>query len=851
MTAAEGAPPPAEPDQDRDQDQEGPHPVPTPWTAHFISTATPAAAEDPALYFRRDFTVAPGLRRAVLHVSALGVIEPYLNGRRVGDDVLAPGWTSYRHRLNVSRHDVTAEVREGPNTVGAVVGQGWAVGRLGFEHQCHHYSDRPALFAQLELEYATHSEVIGSDATFRVGTGGVRANSIYDGETYDAGLEPEGWCAPGFDDSTWQAPTHLDWPSHTLQVAITPPIRRVEELAALTVLSTPSGRTVVDFGQVLTGWVRLQVQGDAGRTITLRHAEVLTSQGEPEYETLRTAQATDRFVLRGAGVEHFEPRFTFHGFRYVEVEGWPGELNPDAMRAVVVHSDMTRTGWFESSHALLNRLHENVVWSMRGNFVGVPTDCPQRDERLGWTGDLNAFAPTAAFLYDVRGVLGSWLADLAAEQADKGVVPWVVPDVLSTPSAPTALWSDVAVSLPWTLYWEHGDLEILRRSYLSMSAFVHQVEALLDERGLWNTGYQFGDWLDPDAPPEDAAGGKTDRYLVASAYFCRTTQIMAQTAALLEQTADAEHFADLARRVRSAFRHEFVSASGRLVSESATAYSLALCFDLLEEDQRRTAGDRLAELVRKAGYTVSTGFAGTPLVAHALSETGHLDAAYFLLTETDRPSFLYPVTMGATTIWERWDAVLPDGTLNSTGMTSLNHYALGAVASWLHRVVGGLQAEEAGYRRMRIAPQPGPGVTSAHVSHQTGYGTVDVAWVVQAGTVSLDVTIPEGTRARVVLPLHPDLTETEVGGGTHHWSYPAPAGWGERTMFTLDTPLKTIADDPLTWKAVSRVFKKHLPFPVDGSAPEAAAMPLRTLLGLIPHASAQLRDDLEAALQTV
>lgn len=817
--------------------------------ASFIGGTGPAEPEDPAAYFRRDFIVAAGLRRATLRFTALGIVEPYLNGTRVGDEVLAPGWTSYRHRLQVSSHDVTALVTAGDNTVGAIVGDGWAVGRLGWEGRRHHYADRPALFLQLELDYGDHTETIGTDASFRLGTGAVRANGLYDGETYDARLEPDGWSSPGFDDSGWAAATPFEWSLDTLEAPSAPPIRRIEELAPTRIRTSPSGATIVDFGQNISGWVRIDVTGDEGRTITLRHAEILTPGGELETHTNRTAAATDRYILRGRAQETWEPRFTFHGFRYVEVDGWPGEPTPDAIRAVVVHSDMTRTGWFETSDESLNRLHENVVWSMRDNFVGIPTDCPQRDERLGWTGDINAFAPTASFLYDVRGVLGSWLRDLAAEQAEKGFVPWVVPDVLPNPSSPTALWSDVAVSLPWALYQEYGDLDILRRSYASMVAFVRQVEGQLDGTGLWSTGFQFGDWLDPDAPADNPAGGKTDMHLVACAYLCKTTREIAAVAALLGEETDAAHFADLADRVRTAFRREYVTGSGRVVNETATAYALAIMFGILDEDQRVKAGARLAQLVARAGYRISTGFAGTPLVTDALSSTGHLDEAYQLLTERRPPSFLYPVTRGATTIWERWDAVMPDGSLHPSGMTSLNHYALGAVGDWLHRVVGGLSRLEPGYRRMRVAPRPGGGLTWARLRHDTRYGRVEVFWRIADGELSLEVTLPEGTAATVVFPLHPEGAGAEVGAGTHTWRYALPAGYGVRPEHTMDTPLATIAGDPATWQAVGEVFGKHVPgIPLDGIAAEAADLSIDAVLQLIPGVPTGLEEELRSAL---
>lgn len=820
-----------------------------PTTGAFITPVSARGAEgEPAAYFRREFDLAEKPARATLRVTGLGIVEPHLNGAVVGDEVLAPGWTSYRHRLVVSSHDVTDALVVGRNAVGAIVGQGWALGRLGWEGKRNHYADRPALHLELVLEHDGRTEAVATGADFRAGTGGVRANGIYDGEEFDARLEPDGWDRPGFDDSGWEAVEAFDWPLESLTEPVAEPIRRVEELAPVDVVTTPAGRTVVDFGQVVSGWVRFTVTGEAGSAITLRHAEVMTD-GEIDVKTLRTARATDRYTLRGGGPESWQPRFTFHGFRYVEVDGWPGALDPDSLRAVVVHSDMRRTGWLETSDPLLNRLHANAVWSMRDNFVGVPTDCPQRDERLGWTGDINAFAPTAAFLYDVRGVLGSWLRDLAAEQAEKGFVPWVVPDVLPYPSSPTALWSDVAVNLPWALYREYGQESILVDAYDSMAAFTRQVAGLLDDDGLWSGGFQFGDWLDPDAPTDNPAGGKTDPHLVASAYLCRTTHRMAETARVLGREDDAAEFTALADRVRAAFLAEHVSPNGRVTNESATAYALAISFDILDEAQKRRAGDRLAALVARSGYRISTGFAGTPLIADALSTTGHLDAAYLLLLERQCPSFLYPVTKGSTTIWERWDSIRPDGTLNPSGMTSLNHYALGAVVDWVHRVVGGLSAVEPGYRRMRVAPRPGGGLTSATLRHDTVHGEVRVSWEVADGAVTLAVQVPEGTTALVEPPLHPDRVTEEVGPGEHHWRYAVAVD--RKPDLGLDSTLREVADDPVAWRLFTEAFAVHFPgVPLDGSAPEAAGMTVRAMLDFVPGASDDLRDDLAQALAT-
>lgn len=819
------------------------------WSATFISASRASAPADPAVYFRREFTVGERPIRARLVITALGIVTPYLNGTRVGEDVLAPGWTSFRHRLAISRYDVTSLITEGPNALGAIVGEGWAVGALTWDNIRHNYTDRPVLFAQLELDYPDRTELVVTDEHFRTGSGAVRANGIYAGETYDARLEPDGWALAGFDDHEWVEAQHFDWPVSSLVETSAPPIRRIEELPPLELRTTASGTTIIDFGQNVSGWVRIAVTGERGTTVTIRHAEILTPTGDLERETNRTAEATDTYTLCGEGVETWEPQFTFHGFRFVEIDGWPGVPTAEAIRAVVVHSDMRRTGWFETSDELVNRLHENTLWSMRDNFVGVPSDCPQRDERMGWTGDLNAFSGTATFLYDVRGILTSWLQDLAAEQRETGQVPWTVPDVQSTPSSPTALWSDVAVSLPWELYQEYGDPAILRDSYDSMTTFVRQVEALLDKNSLWSSGFQFGDWLDPDAPANNAAGGKTDRFLVASAYLVKTTREMANTAAVLGMDDDEKQFRALHERVRTAFRQEFVTETGRVVNESATAYALAIMFEILDEPQREKAGDRLAEIVKKQDYRISTGFAGTPLVTEALSSTGHLDAAYRLLMEKECPSFLYPVTMGATTIWERWDSIRPDGTLNSTGMTSLNHYALGAVAAWLHRVVGGLVRTAPGWEQLRIAPQPGGGLTSAHTVHDTVRGRAEVDWRIEDGELTLTVTIPEGAIATVVLPLHPDGAVEDAVSGTHTWCYPVSVDYGARPTFTIDSPVSHIANDPTTWAMVRNVLTKYMPgFPFEASGIDKSDAPLSAVVTMLPVDATALEQELRAVL---
>lgn len=438
------------------------------------------------------------------------------------------------------------------------------------------------------------------------------------------------------------------------------------------------------------------------------------------------------------------------------------------MTARVYHTDMRRTGWFTCSDSLVDRLHENVVWSMRGNFVDLPTDCPQRDERLGWTGDIQVFAPTASYLYDCAGLLDSWLTDVGLEQLPDGTVPWYVPVIpgepMWTPIHPGAGWGDVATLTPWTLFQRFGDLGLLRRHYPMAKAWVDLVERLAGPTRLWDTGVQLGDWLDPAAPPDDPAAGRTDRHLVATAYFAHSARHLALAAAELANGADAARYTALADEVADAFRRRYVLTTGRMTSDSATAYALALAFGLLTPRQRQPAGDRLAQLVAEDDARIATGFVGTPLICDALTDTGHLDVAYRLLTQTACPSWLYPVTQGATTIWERWDSLRPDGTLNPGGMTSFNHYALGAVADWLHRVVGGITATAPGYRTIAFRPRPGGGITWARTRHESPYGTVSLFWELTATGLTARVTVPEGCTATAELP---GCAPIALGPGEH------------------------------------------------------------------------------------
>jgi alpha-L-rhamnosidase len=785
------------------------------WEARFLASPTPEDDSRRTTRFRTTFDVSGDVVEATLSATAHGAYSAVLNGATVGDEVLTPGWTAYQQRLLVQTFDVTHLIQSGPNVLGATVGEGWYRERFGFNGYFEITYDGPvALAAELRLRFAdgsvrfvrTGEDWTSSDA------GPVVCSSIYHGETYDARREDAALADPGVEFPDAQAVRVLEVDPAKLQPAALPPVRRIEDRAVVDVITTPSGKTVLDYGQNVVGWVELRVPENDGAEITLRFSEVL-EDGEIATRPLRTAEATDRYRSSGRAAV-WSPEFTFHGFRYVEVTGWPGELDPALIPAVVVGSDLPLTGDLTTSHAGLNRLVENVRWSMRGNFLSVPMDCPQRDERLGWTGDLQIFAPTAAFLADTTSFLGSWLEDLAVDQHDDGNVPMVIPDSVMVVSPPAAAWADAAVLVPETVYLASGDRGILERQYPSMRKWIEREIELLGDDLLWTGGFQWGDWLDPTAPPENPADAKTDPDILATAYAFRSLSAMARIAGILGEAGDAARYTELAERVRLAFLGAYVTPSGRMVSDTQTAYALAIGFGLLTDpDQRRIAGDRLAYLVRAGRHHIRTGFMGTPYVCEALTATGHLDVAYRLLLQDKNPSWLYPVTMGATTTWERWDSMLPDGRVNPGSMTSFNHYALGAILDWMRRAIGGISAAEPGYSVVDIAPQPGGGLTSASAHYDSGYGLVESRWRIEGDRIVLDVTVPANTRARVALP---GQDRAEVGSGRHRFEAPFASVAAEPKPLTLESPLDQFVDDPTALSALREAVKSVSYIDVNG-----------------------------------
>jgi alpha-L-rhamnosidase len=831
---------------------------PEDWRARWIEATTDADTKtsQPAPMLRGAFTVRGKVRSARAYVTSLGLYELEINGRRVGDQVFTPGWTSYGKRLQYQTYDVTSHLRRGENAIGATLGDGWFRGNLAWRKQRNVYGERLALLCQVRIEHADgRVEVVGTDGTWKAATGPIRMSDIYNGETYDARLERPGWSTAGYDDKDWVGVRVVEPARRALVAPAGPPVRRIEEVRPVKLLKTPAGETVVDMGQNMVGYLRLKVRGPAGTSVTLRHAEVLDKAGNFYTANLRAANQQVTYILKGAGEEAYEPHFSFQGFRYVAVTGWPGELTLDGLSGVVVHSDMPVTGRFTTSNPMLNQLQHNILWGQKGNFLDVPTDCPQRDERLGWTGDAQVFSRTAAFNMDVAGFFTKWLGDVAADQQADGAVPFVVPDVLSekgTGASASAAWADAATIIPWNMYLAYGDKHLLESQYPSMKAWVDYMRKQAGDKHLWATGFHFGDWLAYATTASDYPGATTGKDLIATAMYAHSTDLLRRTAEVLGKKDDAGEYGALLPRIKEAFRREFVTASGRVGENTQTAYALALQFDLLPEELRAEAARRLATEVKTRGH-LTTGFVGTPYLCHVLSRYGHTDVAYRLLNRKEYPSWLYPVTQGATTIWERWDGLKPDGSFQDAGMNSFNHYAYGAIGEWMYRVVAGLEVDpnEPGYKHVLVRPQPGGGLTSAEAGLETLYGEAASGWALAEGKATVSATVPPNTHGTIRLPLTTlaGVTEggvpvatapgvqravqdgddvlVEVGSGSYRFAYDgkALAAWiHPPARFSTRTTIGTLLADP----QARAVLEKRLPgISSDPRVDQALGMTLR------------------------
>ena len=769
----------------------------TQWTAHWIGSNLVGGPRStiPAPYLRKSFAIPETIRTARLYVTALGIYECSINGQPISQDVFNPGWTDYRKRIQYKVYDVAHLLHEGDNVLGAILGDGWAVGHTGWNHR-QYYADRPQLFAQLEIMLADgHTLTITTDRTWKYQMGPLMESDLQMGEAYDARREMPGWDKSGFDDQRWQPVEVFDDMGMALVATNGPTVRRIEELKPVGTPTNKSNasrnRFIYDLGQNMVGRVRIKASAPAGTTITLRFAEVLDSEGSMYTTNLRSARATDYYTFKGQGEEEWEPKFTFHGFRYVQIDGYPGEVTALAVTGIVIHSELALTGSFECSDPMINQLQRNIVWGQRGNFVDVPTDCPQRDERLGWTGDIQVFVRTAAFNMNVAGFITKWMHDVADAQNEYGAVPPFVPIGSGDMADGGPAWADAAIICPWTIYLCYGDQHILETSYEVMTRFMDFIIKGSPDYIRCAPDYEgwpgFSDWLSINAD--------TPRDLIGTAFLAYDAHLMAQIAAILGKKQDAARYEALFTNVKAAFAGRYLKGSkipavsappskirkqmdhadsisrgnlkavdyGSITSDvfntdlftpTQTAYVLALHFDLLPEALRAPAAEELVTDIKRRDLHLSTGFVGSPYLPHVLSSTNQLDTAYALLHQKTWPSWLYSVTQGATTIWERWDGWTPENGFQSPEMNSFNHYAYGAIGAWLYSTVAGIDIDptQPGYKHAVLRPQPGGGLTYASGKLKTDYGDLISEWKIENGSFNWTVVVPPNTTASLYVP---------------------------------------------------------------------------------------------------
>ncbi|MBQ8813485.1 MAG: family 78 glycoside hydrolase catalytic domain [Lachnospiraceae bacterium] len=706
-----------------------------------------------AVSFETSFVAKKAVRKATLQATAMGLYEPYINGQRVTMNRFMPGWTSYRHRVQVQTMDVTACIKQ-ENRICLLCGNGWALGRIGWKGDDKHYASNKAVIACLTVEYEDGDrEEIITDHRWSVFTSQIVASDLYDGETVDHCAEPEGLgAAVEVEMSTLLIPQEGE------------DIREQERIAPVRRFVTPAGETVLDFGQNLAGYVEIRVSGKRGERVVMRHAEILDKNGNFYTENMRSALTTNTYILSGDGVECFKPTFTWQGFRYIALDEFPeGALESAEFTAIVVHSEMKRTGRFVCGDEKINQLYHNLVWGQKGNFIDVPTDCPQRDERLGWTGDAQVFCQTAALNFDVRKFFKKWLKDLAIDQKEEnGAVRGIAPVVMDRSiTRISAAWGDAAVICPWVIYLTYGDKQVLVDQFDSMRGWIEYIRRIADGgEFLWLNGDHYGDWLAMDNG-EGVYEGATDKDFIATAFYAYSTGLFVKAGKVIGR--DMSEYEELYQSIVKAFAERFTS-DGLPVCHTQTACAMMLYMELCEDRQK--VADELAELVRENGCRLNTGFVGTPYLLYALSENGHTDLAYDLLFQEKFPSWLYSVNQGATTIWEHWDGVNDKGEMWSKAMNSFNHYAYGAVGEWLYRTAAGIRAVEdaPGFKRFELCPVPDKRLGFVDASIKTVNGEIRSAWFAQEGMVRYEFTVPENTEAIIKLP---GGVENTVGGGRY------------------------------------------------------------------------------------
>ena len=727
------------------------------WQASWISVKEPLNSEDERVaWLRRDFRIDHAVSRARLHVTSLGVFEVSINGKRVGADAFAPGWTSYEHRVHSLTYDVTDHLVQGENAIGAILGTGWYAGRLGWKQDKNRRGRVPMLLVQLEIESENGvTNTVLSDGGWKATLDGpIRSSSIYDGETYDARLEMDGWDQPGFRDSQWHAVAVADdLGSSEVYPKPFPAVRVTEKVGTAAITEPTPGHYVFDLGQNMVGWIDLQMPGVAQETVTIRFAEMLKPDGNIYTENYRSAKSTNQYTPSRTGEFRWRPTFTFHGFRYVELTGVPANAkpSPDWVTGLVLHTDLAQAGVFATSHSKLNRLQKNISWGQRGNFLDIPTDCPQRDERLGWTGDAQVFCSTSMFNYDSHAFWKSWLGTMRDQQLDDGRIPHVIPDILGV-GAGSPGWMDAATIVPWEVYVRTGDVEVLAKNYEMMERLVGWYRSQ-SKNGLIPKIGGFGDWLQPNT---DNTRGDTPKSLLGSAFYAQSVSILSKAASVLGRSSDARQYAVEAMRVKSAFANHYFDDEGRLQNapETQTAYVLALEFRLTPEGLEDRVAENLVRLIHEANGHLRTGFLGTPYIAEVLDRAGHTDVSYSLLFNETYPSWFFSINQGATTMWERWDSYTHEHGFNPKNMNSFNHYAYGAIGEWMYERVAGLAVDPAnpGYKHFFVRPAIGGPLTTAHAEFETAYGKAASSWKLDGSKLTMEVVVPPNTTATIEFP---------------------------------------------------------------------------------------------------
>ena len=742
-----------------------------PWTGKWITPSWEETSVHP--FLRKSFQIDREITSARLYVCGLGLYEAEINGSRIGDEYLTPYCNSYNNWLQYQTYDVTKFLEKGNNCLGALLGNGWYKGRFGFtgkEEGC--YGNQFALLGELVISYADGTtETVITDESWKAEASHILDSSIYDGEIQDAGKYKKGWSTAVVSDDEWQSVHILDMDYSLLSARRSLPVRIKEKHKPMQVIHTPKDETVLDMGQNMVGWVSFHVNAPAGTVIRLQYGEEL-QEGCFYRENLRTAKAEFKYTSDGQSAE-VKPHFTFYGFRYIKVEGWHGELTTEDFTGCVVYSDMERTGNIETSNPMINRLFLNALWGQKGNFLDVPTDCPQRDERMGWTGDAQMFSGTACMNMDCDAFFHKFLYDLAQEQESLGgIVPHTVPSFdlshkgeNSFLSGGSSAWSEAATVIPWNLYLHYGDKAILKQQLNSMKSYVDYIRSMDDGSRLWNSGFHFGDWLALDGQGDFNPFGGTPTDLIATAFYAYSSEILSKAAAVLGLTSIEEEYRKLSEEVKDAFCKEFLTPRGRLAADTQTAYILALFMNLVPDESRERILKDLCRNLEENKYYLKTGFVGTPYFCRVLSENGRNDLAYRLLLNEEFPSWLYEVKLGATTIWERWNSLLPDGSFGELGMNSLNHYTYGSIVEWMYRNMCGINPLEdyPGYRKIRLAPQPDNRLQYAKASLNTAVGLYESSWCYKENGLYYQFTIPFHAQADLLL-MNAEVKNVTVNG---------------------------------------------------------------------------------------